>query len=115
MALTVFKYTLDPVEPEQDTKRILEILHVAPTLHPDFAKQIEFGMPADRKAQVMAEAINVWCKVDDEIDKSQFPFEVYGTGHRIPKGRIYGGTAVMLSGLVWHVFVPETALAYELT
>lgn len=102
---TIFKYTLDPGGDNTIvTAGMGRILHVAPSYTPEFAK--EFGVP-DREKEVMAERVTIWCEVD--TDREQFThFEIYGTGHPVKPARIYGGTAVMPSGLVWHVFVPST-------
>mgnify|MGYP000221082942 CR=1 FL=1 len=81
---SVYKYTLQ-VNDEWQKVRIpgqSKIVHVA---------QQENG------------SVCFWALVDNTIGDDIRSFRIYGTGHQTPESG-YIGTALMHSGLVWHVF-----------
>ena len=84
--ITVYKYIIDPYNSEILLPNNAEILSVA-------FQGNEFCM---------------WCKVDTERSVLPRNFEVFGTGHEIPRnmGIDYNfiGTAHMDNGLVFHAF-----------
>lgn len=48
----------------------------------------------------------LWAEVETELkDAAPSGFDTYGTGHPIPEGSIYAGSAVC-GDYVWHVYGP---------
>lgn len=104
---TVYKYTLNPGEANRfRTKQLLSVLHVEPTYTEEFLSNKEFGVPGDRRGTIEAERVNVWCMVETDVEQIS-DFVIFGTGHPLEGDIVFCGTAVMPSGLVWHVFVPS--------
>ncbi|AZS12605.1 hypothetical protein HWB99_gp069 [Mycobacterium phage DrLupo] len=104
---TIYKYTLNPGEANRfRTKRLLQVCHVAPVIDEEVRREmVQHGHPS-REANIRAERINVWCLVDPSAEQIS-DFVIFGTGHPIEGDIVFCGTAVMASGLVWHLFVPD--------
>lgn len=49
-------------------------------------------------------AVEFWAEHDDDADKTERLFRVFGTGHPLPDGAAYIGTAPRRSGLVLHLY-----------
>jgi hypothetical protein len=67
-----------------------------------------FGLTANPVAfgaLVYSAGIEFWAEHDDEAPEVQRTFTVVGTGHPVPDGARYTGTAPRTrEGLVWHLF-----------
>jgi hypothetical protein len=48
--------------------------------------------------------LTIWAEVDTEEEVIDRGFEVFGTGHSIPDGRTFVGTAHSPDGYLWHVY-----------
>lgn len=88
---TIWKYTLGPTGYAQtiDVPTGFRVRHVAP--------------PSLTAATAMG--VCMWIEVDDQAEKVPVDFYISGTGHLVPKGGIYCGTAVMADQYVWHVYM----------
>ncbi len=85
MSTTVWKYPLDLV----DEPQVIEV--------PDRAMLVHV---ADQYGELC-----VWFEVDPSRDLVDRWFTVEGTGHPVPDGATWMGTALMAGGqLVWHVY-----------
>jgi hypothetical protein len=84
--ITVYKYIIDPYSSEIELPIGAEILSVA----------------------FQRDTCCVWAKVDTEAETEKRNFEVFGTGHEIPRNMgidyEFVGTAHMDNGLVFHAF-----------
>jgi hypothetical protein len=49
----------------------------------------------------------IWIEVDTSMDRVERRFQIFGTGHPVPDGFIYVGTALD-EPFVWHVFEKVT-------
>ncbi|AAN02121.1 gp67 [Mycobacterium phage Barnyard] len=111
--LTVYKYQLDPGAANRfRTKRLMRVVHVAPSYSAEYERDTSLGVPDDRETRIRAERINVWCLVDTSAEQIS-DFVIFGTGHPVTPNVQHVGTAVMPSGLIWHVFVPYSDFAVE--
>lgn len=50
------------------------------------------------------DAVEFWAEHDDDAGAPSRAFQVFGTGHPLPAGARWVGTAPRISGLVWHLF-----------
>jgi hypothetical protein len=49
--------------------------------------------------------VEFWAEHDDELPEWNVPFQVVGTGHAVPDGASYVGSAPRTrEGLVWHLY-----------
>lgn len=48
--------------------------------------------------------VEFWAESDPDDEPRDYRFIVVGTGHLIPEGAEYVGTAVAEYGLVWHLY-----------
>ena len=63
------------------------------------------GNPVAFGALGYSAGIEFWAEHDDALPESARTFTVVGTGHRIPDGAVYVGTAQRTrEGLVWHLY-----------
>ena len=75
-----------------------------------FSHKAQVLMPADSvvlNVHEQGENIYLWVLVDDQLPETVVrTFAIYGTGHKLPTGKMeYLGTVhVERSQLVWHVF-----------
>jgi hypothetical protein len=51
------------------------------------------------------DTVEFWCEVRDGYLNREVEFSVFGTGHVIPDGAEYQGTALADHGLVWHLYM----------
>jgi len=63
-------------------------------------------MPALRRREGSPDARSVefWAEHDDDGGEPKRLFQVFGTGHPLPSGARWTGTAPRVSGLVWHLY-----------
>ena len=108
---TVYKYQLDPHEPNGKVSMagLLRVVHVAPATVTN-----PFNYDIETKQQIVKdERINIWCEVDTAI-YTFVPVYIIGTGNPINgPDWVHCGTAVMPSGLVWHVYIPQICFRIE--
>jgi hypothetical protein len=96
----IWKYTLEVTdEQEIEMPDVLKFRHVAPIAASGYLPN-----SSTWEERVRSERINVWAEVDACSELRKKKFYVVGTGHSLPEVGIFVGTAVMPSGLVWHVF-----------
>lgn len=50
----------------------------------------------------------IWIEVDTDFAMEERRFGFFGTGHPIPEGWAYVGTAHSAGGFVWHVYAVPT-------
>jgi hypothetical protein len=48
--------------------------------------------------------VEFWAEHDDTAEPFSSRYTVVGTGHQVPEGAAYLGTAPHESGLVWHLY-----------
>jgi hypothetical protein len=65
-----------------------------------------FGLTSNPVAVANAgiEAVEFWAEHTEEAPVVKRLFQVFGTGHPLPGGARYFGTAPRISGLVWHLY-----------
>jgi hypothetical protein len=63
------------------------------------------GEPVAFGALGYSAGIEFWAEHDDALPETMRTFAVVGTGHRVPDGAVYVGTARRTrEGLVWHLY-----------
>lgn len=87
MTRTTWRFSIDYY---YNTTAVLSLPEGATLLHVEAEK-----LPAD--------VISLWFEVDPEALRSPRTFEVFGTGHPIPDGYEYRGTAIARP-LILHVY-----------
>lgn len=63
------------------------------------------------RVEATRDTVEFWFEIDDEWEFAERYFVIVGTGHEIPEGAIYRGTAARTpDGFVWHIYeTPEGA------
>lgn len=80
-----------------ETIKTIYKFNMAPKIQmPEGAEVLHVGVQ-DEKAMI-------WALVDPAKPLEIRNFHIYGTGHQIMEGTVHLGTAVLPSGLVWHLF-----------
>lgn len=88
--ITIWKYNLGPTYKQTlDIPRGFKVRHVGP--------------PSPTAATMMG--VCIWLEVDNQAEQVPTDFYITGTGHQVPPGGNYCGTAVMGDQYVWHVWL----------
>lgn len=108
MSKTIWKFPLDPRVDDEITVPgiITKICHVAA----DYSEAVKYDLGLlTRTEKVKAERVTVWVEFDKTPNMPRpgapVPLAIVGTGHGVPEKLDHVGTAVMPSGLVWHLYM----------
>lgn len=110
---TVYKYQVQPgVTDGIEAAGLIRVIHVAPDYSDTYKEDVSFGLPITPEYTINSERVTFWAEVDTEINY-KIPVYIVSTGHLVPPGNIHCGTAVMPSGLVWHLYIPKWCFRIE--
>ena len=62
------------------------------------------GGPVHVGSGITLDEVDFWAEHTDEAPKTPRRFQVFGTGHVLPRGARWVGTCPRVSGLVWHLY-----------
>ena len=114
MARAIYKYQISPLDDAIEAAYLLRVIHVAPDYSEQYKQTSGWSLAQiSEGSRIQEERMTFWAEVGIGSPIRTIPINVIGTGVPIPQNNIHCGTAVMPSGLVWHLYIPVGSVPFQ--